>query len=322
MPGKLQHSLASGITVNFGYYPVRCDMETERFSFLTLPDHEETVSLIAEDKKIIDGWLYPGPQKRLNFVSGIVRSMPYSSRVFGLPKTHALTLHRNKDQDDLDFIVWCLSLFTGMRLTTTEAGFLDATPVKPHKLVDFVINHRTLIEAVHLALDFLEQERDAPRAPKRIAAVIHALFLAQYPQSLPFERFQYLYMALDGCFKLLEVKEKTNLRVPHARRIQWMCEKFDIPIPEWAESKAGASPLSIARNDATHEALFFDEPLGFSIYGGNKPDGNPTNVTLQMKALVCRLLVAILGRANITYVKSPVDTRMLHSLDLSDRVTG
>ncbi|MFO3723807.1 hypothetical protein [Pseudomonas sp. HLMP] len=316
MSGKPQHSLISGISAEFGYYPIRWNLETENFSILTLPDHEETVSLTTEDANVIDGWLYPPSQKRLDFVSGIVRSMPYSSRVFGLPKTHALTLYRSKNQDDLDFVVWCLSLFTGMRLTTTEAGFLDATPVKPHKLVDFVLHRRTLIEAVHLALDFLEQERDAPRTPKRIAAVIHALFLAQYPQSLPFERFQYLYMALDGCFKLLEVKEKTNLRVPHARRIQWMCEKFDIPLPEWAESKAGASPLSTARNDAIHEAIFFDEPLGFSIYGGNKPDGNPTNVTLQMKALVCRLLVAILGRADTTYVKSPVNTRMLHSLEL------
>ncbi|MFJ9992595.1 hypothetical protein ACIQSO_17845 [Pseudomonas putida] len=315
MPGKPQHSLISGISAEFGYYPILWNLETEKFSILTLPDHEEIVSLTTEDTSVIDGWLYPGSHKRLDFASGIVRSMPYSSRVFGLPKTHALTLHRSKNQDDLDFVVWCLSLFTGMRLTTTEAGFLDATPVKPYKLVDFVLNRRTLIEAVHLALDFLEQERDAPRAPKRIAAVIHALFLAQYPQSLPFERFQYLYMALDGCFKLLEVKEKTNLRVPHARRIKWMCEKFDIPIPEWAESKAGASPLSTARNDAIHEALFFDEPLGFSIYGGNKPDGNPTNVTLQMKALVCRLLVAILGRADTRYVKSPVNTRMIHSLE-------
>lgn len=318
MTENLVHSSISGVSAEFGYYPATCDIESEQFSIQTLPDHRQTVSSVVEDENVIEDWLYPGPQTRLHFVSGIVRSMPYSSRVFGLPKTHALTLHKSKNQDDLDFVVWCLSFFIGMRLTTTEAGFLDATTVKPHKLVDFVLHRSTLNEAVHLTLNFLEQERDTPRATKRVAAVIHALYLAQYPQSLPFERFQYLYMALDGCFKLIEAKEEAILRVPHARRIQWMCEKFDIPIPEWAKSKVGASPLSTARNDAIHEALFFDEPLGFSMYGGNKRDGDPTNVTLQMKAMVCRLLVAILGGADTTYVKSPVNTRMIHSLELSD----
>ncbi|HCE6930713.1 TPA: hypothetical protein N0H29_002633 [Pseudomonas aeruginosa] len=322
MTEKLVHASTSGIATEFGFYPICCDIESEQFSIRTLPNHEETVSSIVEDANVIDGWLYPGPQKRLNFVSSTLRSMPYSSRVFGLPKTHVLTLSKSENQYDLDFVVWCLSLFTGMRLTTTEAGFLDATPVKPHKLVDFALYRCNLIDAVHLALNFLERERDAPRAPKRIAAVIHALFLAQYPQNLPFERFQYLYMALDGCFKLLEVKEETKVHVPHARRIQWMCEKFATPIPEWAMSQAGASSLSTVRNDAMHEALFFDEPLGFSIYGGNKPDGDPTNVTLQMQALVCRLLIAILGRADTTYVKSPINTRMIHSLELHDRATG
>ncbi|HHH8944221.1 TPA: hypothetical protein ACP3Z1_003651 [Pseudomonas aeruginosa] len=321
MTENLVHSSTSGISAEFGYYPATCDIESEQFSIQTLPNHRQTVSSIVEDVNVVDGWLYPRPQKRLDFVSRTVRSMPYSSRVFGLPRTHALTLHRSKNQDDLDFVVWCLSFFIGMRLTTTEVGFLDATPVKPHKLVDFVLHRCTLNEAVHLALNFLEQEHDAPRATKRVAAVIHALFLAQYPQSLPFERFQYLYMALDGCFKLLKVREEANVSVSHAGRIQWMCKKFNIPLPEWAESQAGPSPLSTARNDAIHEALFFDEPLGFSIYGGNKPDGNPTNVTLQMRALVCRLLVAILGRADTIYVKSPVNTRMIHSLELSDRVT-
>ena len=37
---------------------------------------------------------------------------------------------------------------------------------------------------------------------------------------------------------------------------------------------------------------------------------------LQMQALVCRLLVAILGKPKICYVLSPVDTRQVQVLDL------
>ena len=243
--------------------------------------------------------------------------MPYSARVFALPKTHALTLHKSESQEELDFIVWCLSFFTGMRLTTTEAGFLDATPIKPGKLVDFLLIRCTLADAVQLALDYLESESGDPRTLKRVEAVIHALFLAQYPQNLPFEQFQYLYMALDACFSLIIAKETKPPRVPHAQRIQWMCEKFGLLVPEWADSTmTGTSDLSIVRNDAFHEALFFDQPLGFAIYGGSQSTADRINVTLQMQALICRLLVAILGKPGTSYVHTPVDTRQRHALEL------
>lgn len=316
MTEKLKNSLKNGVSAQFGYYPIRCDLKTEIFSIQTLPDHDETVSLITEDKNITSDWLYSGPQKRLDIVSRKTQLMPYSGRIFGLSKTHSITLHKSQSLDELEFVVWCLSFFTGMRLTTTERGFLDATPIKPKKLIDFNLRNCDITEAVHLAINFLEQQHNDLRAPKRIAAAIHTLFLAQYPQSLPFEQFQYLYMALDTCFKLFEVKEKTKPHIPHAQRIQWMCEKLDIPTPTWAVIQAGKSPLSEARNNTIHEALFFDEPLGFSIYGGNEPSLSSSNVIFQMRALICRLLVALLGQPDTAYVKSPVTTRMTQHLEI------
>lgn len=307
----------NGVSVKFGYYPAPYDAETDRFSVQTLPGHLGTVADIASEPKVLKDWIYPGAQQQKDFMSGEIRSMPYSARVFGLPKTHVLTLHKSESRDEIDFVVWCLSFFTGMRLTTTEAGFLDATPVRPGELVDFVLSRCTLADSIHLALNYLELERSEPRAPKRVAAVIHALFLAQYPQNLPFEQFQYLYMALDACFSLVLAKEAKKPKVPHAQRVQWMCEKFGLHVPEWADSTmTAAAVLSIVRNDAFHEALFFNQPLGFAIYGGNQPAADQGKVTLQMQALVCRLLVAILGKPGTSYVKSPVDTRQRHALEL------
>jgi hypothetical protein len=275
------------------------------------------VATVVGDPNAFKDWIYPGAQQQRDFMSGNVRSMPYNARVFGLPKTHVLTLHEGRSREELDFVVWCLSFFFGMRLTTTEAGFLDATPIKSGVLVDFALVRCTVADVIELALDYLDSEGGDPRAPKRVAAVIHALFLAQYPHSLPFEQFQYLYMALDACFKLVVVKEAQKPSVPHAGRVQWMCEKFDMPVPDWAKSdKATPSSLSVVRNDTVHEALFFDGPLGFSIYGGNQPAADPGNITLQMQAMVCRLLVAVLGNPGISYVKTPVDTRQRHALEL------
>lgn len=312
-----------GISEEFGYYPKNILIDNERFSIQTLPGLQDTVTEIMDDPNIHKDWIYPGVQRNIDF-NGKTSFLPYNARIFGLPKTHLLTLHKSDNRDDLDFVVWCLSFFTGMRLTITELGFLDATPIKPGKLVDFTLVSCTLEDAIDLALNYLELERNNDRATKRVIAVINSLFLAQYPQNLPFEKFQYLYMGLDSCYKLIEEKSnpKPNRSLSHAARVQWMCERFNICIPDWAiirkkirnnsSKPSNVSEISEVRNDTIHEALFFDEPLGFAIYGGSQG-----NVILQMQHLICRLLVAILGKPENDYVKTRVDDRQIHGLNFS-----
>lgn len=127
----------------------------------------------------------------------------------------------------------------------------------------------------------------------------------------------YLYSALDACYasisKLTGTKAKT-----HAQRIENICLLYGIPLPEWAASKnTSTTEVSYVRNDTFHEALFFNEPLGFSIYGGNTTH-NSTNVILEMQNLVCRILVAILtdSRKGNAYIMSEVNTRSTHGLNL------
>lgn len=311
---------AGGISAEFGYYPRSCDLDADRFSIRTLADLNESMATVNEHPGVVRHWIYPGAQRQRNVFNGKTRAMPYSSRVFGLPKTHVLTLNHTTNPEDLEFVVWCLSFFSGMRMTTSQAGFLDATPMQPGKLVDFVLRGGCNEgDIVNLALNYLDVERGNQRATKRVAAVIHALFLSQYPQSLSFERFQYLYMALDACYKVIAVKETKRPDASHGGRVQWMCEKFAIPVPSWArDAQKAPSALSVVRNDAFHEALFFDEPLGFSIHGSNQPAADHGNTSLQMQALICRLLVAILGKHTNSYVTSPVDTRQRHGLDLRE----
>ncbi|MEN8274165.1 hypothetical protein I8T81_11950 [Acinetobacter seifertii] len=313
----MQTEINNGVSAEFGYYPKIYNLTTERFSIQTLANFEENLELIKNDPNIQKDWIYPGPALQHDFITGKTQDLPYTARIFSLPKTHILTLFKSQNMDDLDFVVWCLSFFTGMRLTIEEAGFLDATPIKQGKLVDFVLTDCTLEDAINLALDYIEAERENFRATKRVIAAIHTFFLSQFPQNLPFERFQYLYMAIDTCFKIIATKSKPNKKLNHAERIQWMCEKFDIPTPSWSMTNDNKSDISIVRNDTIHEALFFDEPLGFSIYGGNQPTTNSVNVLLQMQHLVCRLLVAILGKPDTDYVKTNVESRMRQPLRLN-----
>jgi hypothetical protein len=66
------------------------------------------------------------------------------------------------------------------------------------------------------------------------------------------------------------------------------------------------------RNNAIHEALYSGEPLGFGLHGV----GANQNLTVEMQALVCRLLIALIGAPAAGYVKTQVDTYQYHGLDL------
>ena len=44
--------------------------------------------------------------------------------------------------------------------------------------------------------------------------------------------------------------------------------------------------------------------------------GTNQNLTLEIEALICRLLVALLGGVHADYVRSPVNTRQRYGLDL------
>ena len=245
----------------------------------------------------VDGdWIYAPPQPVIGFDGGIT-TKPYRARVFGLPKTHRLEHAAPDSEDHIAFHLWALSFFTGMRLTATEAGFVDATPLQPGKLVDFVLSTRDLEGGTALAERFWVENRAEPQRARLFAAAVHALFLAQYPQHLQFERFMLLYTAFDTCFALAKALKACKRHVTHAARVDCMCKLFGMTAPGWADPAA----LAALRNDAIHEALFMGLPLGFALHG----IGTNQNLTLEMEALICRLLVGLLGATYADYTEPP-----------------
>ena len=165
---------------------------------------------------------------------------------------------RATNEEHVAFHLWALSFFLGLRLSWTEAGFLEATPVGPGKLVDFVLRGRSIERAIELAETFWLASRSDPRNTRRFAAAVNALFLSQYPQALQFEEFIYLYTAIDACYKLTESLRNPAQKSSHASRIGWMCNEFGIQTPTWAQAtntSGGGTEVSTLRNDALHEAL-------------------------------------------------------------------
>lgn len=309
-------------SVKFGYYPEKLDIDIGDISISTLTDLEEKVVKINNNEQTYNGWLY-APQatsQAFGISTSEVIKFPYSHRVFGLPKTHKINHKNCNDLGHLDFLIWTLSFSIGMRLTTTEAGFLDNTPIQRGKLVDFCIFDRqksSLINAIQLSEIFWEKYRDNKKMTARITAIIHALFMAQNPRLLEYEKILMLYTAVDACYACLQEIRNEKAKT-HAERIHWICCQIQINTPDWGQiaDDCNGSELSFVRNDAIHEALFFDKPLGFCIYGGNDLISKSSkNIALEMQGLVCRILVWILTGDN-PYIQTPVNTRQIYDLNI------
>lgn len=304
---RLGRKALPAITVEFGWCPDPLDFAIGDITVATLTNLDTRVAGVRENGGVYGDWIY-APLQKVKVMGRGLQDRPYASRIFGLPKTHSLSHAAADGPEHLEFLVWALSFFIGMRLTTTEVGFLDATPIRKRALVDFVLSPREYGRALAYADAFWHFNKACPVSARRWIAAVHALFIAHYPQALQFERFIYLYSALDACFALA----KDSYSVPkggilHDRRVSWMCGLFKMPVPAWADTSTGRSPVSVIRNATLHESLFMDAPLGFALHGV----GTNQNLTLEMQAMVCRFLVALIGDPGADYVRSPVTTHQM-----------
>ena len=300
------------LTVAFGYYPKQLNLSVGSILICPRPELAAVVAAVESSERVEGDWIY-APTPSLIKPDGTAVLYPYPDRVFDLPQTHAF-VHSSADSDaHIAFHLWCLSFFSGMRLTSTDAGFVDCTPIKPSKLFDFLLMGSGLKDAVWLAEVFWLKNRHSAERAKLIAAIIHALFLSQNPRHLQFERFAMLYASIDACFALAKSLKGKKMGVSHSGRIKWMCELFGVPLPSWAEKgEAALAEVADIRNQSTHEALFMGEPLGFALHGV----GKGINLTLEMENLICRLLVGLLSTQAVDYVSTSVDSYQRHGLKL------
>ena len=207
-----------------------------------------------------------------------------------------------------------------MRMTETEAGFLDATPLQRCKLTDFFMIDKDISKAMIKADDFWDDYKKFPEIEKSMRACIHNFFLAKIPNLLDFEMFNYLYFTFDAChFVNSKIKNVCPIKARHGDRIHNLCEQFEIKTPDWAIRPAkGADPyITTQRNRIAHEGVFSGEPLGFALLA-DAPDGTSGGEMLrQMQSLACRLMIALLGMKDNDYVRSSVIIPGIFSLDLS-----
>jgi hypothetical protein len=247
------------LTLEFGFHPGHLELDSGPVMVRPLPDCEEPIKHVLASQTRAKDWIYAPAQQSRDFMSGAVSQKPYSARVFGLPRTHSLR-HANAAGDDhLDFHLWGLSFFSGLRLTVTEAGF--STPHRS-RLGNSSTSCRCATpskRALAWPKNFWTKNAGDPRQAQRFAAAVHAPFIAQNPRSLQFEGFTFLYAALDACYALAAAKHSPPPRIPHRERPAWMCKLSaqrwrNGPIPRPADAEPSAVLYGPGYNAALNPA--------------------------------------------------------------------
>jgi hypothetical protein len=303
------------MSVDFGFYPVRLDTGYGDFRIKTRDDLEAIVKGVEADPFVDGDWIYSPHRDMHAFGSNSIRVLPYPSRVFGLSKTHILS-HKTDDPARLRFLIWCFGFLVGMRMSDQEAGFLDATPIKPGVSNDIVWLGDSLMIALGTADDFFTANATAPKVERTIRAAMHSYLASDVPTLLDHERFIHLYTAIDACYAARGlIAGRPKKRVFHAERIAYLCEELGLPVPWWANRKSAF--VAKERNEVLHEGLFFGEPWGFSIFGGGRhTDPDQQMLLLEMQKLTCRIVIALLGVQDRRYLMSSVSDRQRHGLRL------
>jgi len=167
-------------------------------------------------------------------------------------------------------------------------------------LQDFYVETEAIRRILNLGLDFwIGRSSDLRRL--LIGALHWHSFGRTYEHA--FEVFQAQYLVLDACWR---IHQELNVvgHTSHARRLEVMAADYGMTLPDWARTNsAGKSELSRLRNGLFHEALWADEPIGFS---------HPTDVPsihTELHRMNSRLLLAILGERE-GYVASPLTPSM------------
>lgn len=89
--------MATPVTLNFGWLPISFDVEIGSLIVSTLPGLDAKVRAVRDSEGVEKDWVYPPLQTLHRFGVG-ARTLPYTNRIFGLPKTHEL-IHRAVSSD-------------------------------------------------------------------------------------------------------------------------------------------------------------------------------------------------------------------------------
>lgn len=292
--------------VEFGWLEEDYTFRGRQFCVFPSNNYYAAIQAVKREDREVDGWFYPPlvrDGKNLNTLGVSIHA-----RAFKLPATHTLQITATSSDPWLaNFTIQMFGFLKGLRLLPAEWFHFYRAAIKPGKLVDFVCSPTEIEEVTARACDFWRAIPDQS-AERALLGLFHwYLFGQSYEHE--FERFGAQYTVLDGCFSFLKRWGKAPDQ-SHARRPEWLCKRFSIPVPDWAAVQGDKSAIAVLRNEFVHDAQYAGHPIGFAF-----PDGVLQNIEPELTNLNARLLLAILG-VEADYIHSTVNTRQISGLDL------
>lgn len=220
------------------------------------------------------------------------------SEHFRLPPSHTLTLEiegtpENLRKRDAGFIVHLLGYIYGARLHFHD-WWIDLRVPITNKA-----RWGGIVIAPNSASDFLTQAYCAWKSwrTEEKERIINILYMHSRVPAYhrDWEQFTIAYMVLDGLWKTaveLTQKGKNNQNVPHYKRIESLCTRFEIPCDEkWIRL------FCSLRSNLFHETIWDGR------YPGDASSGDAFMGVRHLHRLNQRLIPAILGYEN-DFVKS------------------
>ncbi len=294
------------IEVRFGYLQEQTVVDWRDGTIYPLDNIASIIEQVRADANAYGGWFYPRTTPALPDSSETTKEPPLAPKGFGLPATHRLSFKKHGWTDEgVNFVIALFGMMKGRRLQREEWQHFYKAPID-RKLCDFYATDREIAHALNKASDFWLAHTNSDIRKLAFGALHWHLFAQLYEHE--FERFNAQYMALDACFKLA-MKTWSGFpqkRLPHAERTSTLCSLTSVPIPAWANIfTVGSKPvcdLSERRNALIHEAMYGDQPVGFT-----HPKDNP-DMERELTGLVARIFLRLIGIDN-EYTRSACTTR-------------
>jgi len=295
--------------LKFGHWPKSWSITAGPIHIEPLPDYLRVVELVDGDDRAAGNWFHP-PLTPV-YVPGVPNEdspLVYAPRYSLLP-THRLTLPDSDGRTCGELLLAVLGMTEGLRLIPEDWGHFYKTAIRPHTLCDLICSKSDVAHILTNTYDFWTAHPTSEIRQGIFGAIHWLLFSQSYEHQ--FEEFGAQYIVLDACYHVHGlINCLSGLRVKHAVRASYLASHYSIPVPTWASmGPNGTCGLSEIRNAFIHEGRYGDDPIGF---------GHPTtypNIVLELKAFNTRLILGMLG-IDCGYVRSPVNSRQMHGLDL------
>jgi hypothetical protein len=212
---RLGNLVQKGFTMQFGFLPKPLDVSDSDISVRSTADGRAILAEFESDGRVSDGW----------------HEMLVDR--YELPSTHKIEVHGSQDDDELKFLILVLGFLHGLRLLPEGWVHLHPASVKTGRFNNFILKESEILPCLMLASNFYRENRQT-RNVKRLLSAITLSHWGQ-TQSLQFDEFNYLYMAIDACWKIFRAIHPAAVQrsghIKHPQRPRIMCHILGLSLP-------------------------------------------------------------------------------------------